>query len=267
MVTKNYLTYGAEQGCCASDCLWLLCFVTGCSKTELLLRKEALSQQENALYQALVKRRRDGEPLQYLLGEWEFCSLPFLVSPAVLIPRPETELLAELAIQNAASSVKAIDLCTGSGALAVTLSHRTGLAVTAVDISEDALSVARENAERNSAKVTFLQMDLLKEYPKEQYDLVISNPPYIRTEEIDRLMPEVQHEPRIALDGGKDGLIFYRRIASLPIYTPDALLLLEIGWDQGEDVSALLKENGFCEIKVIKDLAGQDRIVTGRKQP
>jgi release factor glutamine methyltransferase len=231
-----------------------------------------LSPADSARYRALLLRRAERQPLQYLLGEQWFYGLPFFVDSRVLIPRQETESLCELGIAHLKPlpAPAALDLCTGSGAIAVTLKHQCPHAqVSAADLSPDALCVARQNAGRHSAEITFHQGDLFAPLAGQQFDLILSNPPYIESAECLTLQEEVLREPAMALDGGADGLDFYRRIAA-EAHThlkPGGMLAMEIGCRQAEAVAALLKAAGaYRSIAVVKDLYGLDRIVKAYKE-
>lgn len=222
-----------------------------------------------AVYRSLLAARSRHVPLQHLTGEQEFMGYPFLVNEHVLIPRQDTECLVEAAvkqIKKKSGNITMLDLCTGSGCIAVSLKKLLPKAhVTATDLSKEALAVAKENAGRLQADISFLQGDLFEPVTG-QFDLIVSNPPYIEAETIGTLMPEVRdHEPRQALCGGADGLDFYRRIAKeAPAYLkPGGALYLEIGCEQGKAVMALLLENGFEKVSCLQDLAGLDRIVCG----
>lgn len=240
--------------------------VCGLSASELLLfpEKPILAAQEQTL-KALCVRRTCGEPLAYLLGEREFYGLRFSVSEDVLIPRQETELLVERCTEiiQKENLKTALDLCTGSGCIAVCLSRHTSAAISASDISPEALSVARKNAETLGASVRFFESDLLKNV-EGSYDLIVSNPPYISKEEYACIEPAVREkEPALALLGGADGLLFYRRIAEdAPSHlNPGGHLALEIGYEQAKAVCALLRAQGFDKIEVLKDYAGLERMV------
>ena len=217
----------------------------------------------------MVSRRKQRIPLQHLTGEQEFYGYPFYVNEHVLIPRQDTEVLVEEALKRKREGMKVLDLCTGSGCILLSilknLKQGTGVGI---DISEQALEVARRNAKRLGleAATTFVLSDLF-EKAQGPYDMIVSNPPYIETEEIAQLMPEVRdHEPRLALDGMSDGLYYYRSIVSQcrDYLKEDGALLFEIGAGQGAAVSELLKEAGFMSVQVIKDLAGLDRVVAGK---
>ena len=214
-------------------------------------------------FYAALSERLNHVPVQYITGEQDFCGLTFSVRPGVLIPRPETELLAEAVFQ-AAEGRRVLDLCTGSGCIAVTVAKLGNPAfVAASDYSEEALAIAGENASRLDADVTFYHGDLF-EAVEGRYDIIVSNPPYIKSEVVDTLMPEVrEYEPRLALDGRTDGLYFYRRICkeAKEYLIPRGRLMFEIGHDQGNEVAALLQAEGYSEIEVRKDYAGLDRMV------
>lgn len=204
-----------------------------------------VSPAQLSAYEELVARRETREPLQYILGETEFMGLAFHVEPGVLIPRQDTEILCEEALRRLSErgGGRVLDIGTGSGALAVSIAvHCKGAQVTAVDVSDDALRIAKENARRLGAQVRFVKSDLFAALSGETFDMIVSNPPYIPPSEMDELMPEVRCEPELALRGGDDGLSFYRRItADAPGFlAPGGCLLFEIGWQQKDDVCALL---------------------------
>jgi release factor glutamine methyltransferase len=226
---------------------------------------------ELARYREKVRRRADREPLQYILGETEFWSLPFSVNPAVLIPRADTEVLVEEALKRIDGCSSVLDVGTGSGAIAVALAHeKPEIKVTALDCSQDALEVARGNARRNGVveRVACLAGDL-NSLPPGPFDMIVSNPPYIPSRDWEQLMPEVRdHEPRLALDGGDDGLEAYRRIAvqALKILSPGGWLLVEVGIGQAAVVSALFKAAGLTEVVQRDDYAGIPRVVMGQNK-
>ena len=204
----------------------------------------ALTEEQEKAFDALCDRRAAREPLQYILGETEFMGLTFHVEPGVLIPRADTEILVEKALKVMPPNARVLDIGTGSGAIAVSLA-RLGQAarVTAVDVSDKALEIARKNAENNGADVEFVKSDCFSALQGRKYDMIVSNPPYISDEEMQTLMPEVRQEPELALFGGGDGLDFYRRISR---EAPERLneggfLLFEIGWLQKDAVSALMR--------------------------
>ena len=218
----------------------------------------------------LVARRAAREPLQYLLGETEFWSLPFRVTPAVLIPRPETEILVEEALKRSIPEAQILDLGTGSGILAVTLARELPAArLTAFDLSAEALAVAADNARRHGVaqRIEFVQRSF-KEPFSGSFDLIVSNPPYVAVGELEQLMPEVRdHEPRLALAGGEDGLDAFRAILDTapPALDKAGWLLLEVGMGQAQQVGAMLEAQGFEELFQRPDYAGIPRVVGGRK--
>ena len=245
---------------------------------------EPIRKDELAAYQKLAAERCTRIPLQYILGETEFMGLPFRVTPDVLIPRQDTEILVEEALARISPGMRVLDLCTGSGCIAVSLAKLGAataeediaadmkedadarLCVTASDISEAALAVARENARINEVQVSFVQSDLFSNI-EGTFDMIVSNPPYIPADVIPGLEPEVaEHEPHGALDGGVDGLEFYRRIVAGASghLRLGGWILFEIGCDQGEAVMKLLREVGYEEVSCKQDLAHLDRVVTGR---
>jgi len=230
-----------------------------------------LDNAELAAFREKVQRRAKREPVQYILGEAEFWSLPFTVNPAVLVPRADTEVLVEEALAHIEGPAHLLDVGTGSGAIAVALAHeKPEIKVTALDCSESALQVARSNAERNKVteRVTCVVGDLA-DLPAGPFGMVVSNPPYIPTLACEQLMPEVRdYEPRLALDGGDDGLSAYRLLAAQAgkVLAPGGWLLVEVGIDQAADVGALLMVAGLTEIKSRDDYAGIPRVVMGRKK-
>lgn len=253
----------------AVDAWYLMEYVTGMRRTDFLLRgQEAMTEAEVKRYCELVKQRASHIPLQHLTGEQEFMGFLFRVNEHVLIPRQDTEILVEEALGHLKGGMKLLDLCTGSGCIAVSLAKLCrGLSVTASDLSSEALKVARENGRLLDAEVSWIESDLFARI-EGTFDMIVSNPPYIRTKVIDELSEEVRlHEPYQALDGHEDGLYFYRRIiAEAGAYlNPGGLLLFEIGYDQGTEVAQLMMDYGFEQIYVKKDLAGLDRVVAGFK--
>ena len=248
------------------DAAALLGWLTGRAPLALRLDSDTpLPPELLARYEALCLRRLQREPLQQLMGSQPFCGRCFLVTPEVLIPRPETALLARLAIARLREAPgEALDLCCGSGCLAVTLAlDSDATAVSASDLSAGALAVARENARRFGAEVSFFQGDLLSWAAGRSFRVIVSNPPYIPTAVCDSLQPEVLWEPRMALDGGADGMDFYRRIAEVAgeHLLPGGWLLLETGADQTEAVCGLLRRQGFERLSVYPDEAGLPRAV------
>lgn len=252
------------------DAWYLLQYVTGISRTDYLCDKNApVPKQQERQYMELIRRRAERIPLQQLTGEQEFMGLSFYVNEHVLIPRQDTETLAEEAgkLLKRIEHARVLDMCTGSGCIIISLVKHYGaeLAVGA-DISDEALKVAVRNAQKNEAEVSFLKSDLFSDV-RGTFDMIVSNPPYIRTAVIAELEPEVrEHEPMLALDGREDGLYFYRHITeqSGSFLTLGGYLLFEIGHDQGEEVSRLLRRHGYGEVRVVKDLSGNDRVCIGK---
>ena len=215
----------------------------------------------------LIEKRAVHIPLQHLTGEQNFMGLDFLVNEHVLIPRQDTEILVEEIMRDLHDGIRILDMCTGSGCILLSLLHYSNdCSGVGVDVSEDALAVARQNADRLAEKQAVFKQSDLFEKVEGSFDLIVSNPPYIRSQEIAGLMPEVrEHEPHLALDGKDDGLHFYREIikGAMPHLKRGGQLFFEIGYDQGEAVQALLAANGYTEIAVVKDYAGLDRVVYG----
>lgn len=268
------------------DARLLLEFVCGTDRNTLLVHGDReISPEEEARYQAFLEKRADRIPLQQLTGVQDFMGLEFCVDENVLIPRQDTEILVEEVLRRLHDGMRVLDMCTGSGCILISLlrysNNCTGVGA---DISEKALETARKNAERllgvtvkNGTEATlrpdcegfcsvkFVRGNLF-ENVWGQFDVIVSNPPYIRTDVLETLMPEVrEHEPRLALDGGGDGLLFYREILkeSKGYLKKGGMLFFEIGFDQGQAVRRLLEEAGFLEIQVIKDYGGLDRVVYG----
>jgi release factor glutamine methyltransferase len=218
-------------------------------------------------YAALIRKRTERVPLQYITGEQEFMGLRFRVNSNVLIPRQDTETLVEEALKRIAPGMKVMDMCTGSGCVLISiLKNCVGVEGWGYDISKQALLVAKENAKLNDVAANFERSDLY-ENVTEQFDMIVSNPPYIPTDDIPALMPEVsQYEPSIALDGKDDGLHFYRKIIAgcREFLKPDGMLLFEIGCEQGAAVSKMMRYAGFSDVQVIRDLAQHDRVVYGK---
>ncbi len=245
------------------------------SKTSVLTNGDKLlTEKEEELFNSMVLKRKKGVPTQYILGRCEFMGYEFFVNKSVLIPRPDTEVLVETVLKTSEKeNFKSImDMCTGSGCIAVSLALNGIKSVTACDISQSALKTAVKNAEYNNIldKICFIQGDLFQNVDKSlKFDAVVSNPPYIPTGEINGLMREVRdNEPLAALDGGMDGLDFYRRITedSLEYLADGGYLFFEIGCNQGEDLKKIMTHFGFDGIKIVKDYAGLDRVVFGFKR-
>jgi release factor glutamine methyltransferase len=246
----------------------LLCHALGISRVSLITQSErALNGEEAARLGALVQRRLTGEPIAYIVGEREFFGLPFRVGPGVLIPRPDTELIVELSLERLPPRGRLLDMGTGSGAIAVACAHaRRDASVTALDLSEDALAIARANAAANGAQVRFLQSDWFSAIGEERFELIASNPPYIAAGDEHLSQGDLRFEPVGALTDHADGLSALRIIIDgAPGHlVPGGWLLLEHGYDQAEAVRALLAARGFLDVQSWRDLAGIERVSGGR---
>lgn len=253
---------------------WLLLeWVTGITRAKYFMDPgRELSESEIHVYEEALAKRCRRIPLQHITGEQEFMGLSFKVNENVLIPRQDTECLVELALEKYEPGMHVLDMCTGSGCIIISMEklHQNqpdeDAGFSGCDISEAALEIAKENAKILHSKVCFIQSDLFEKVEK-RYDMILSNPPYIRTSVIDELEEEVRcHDPRIALDGKEDGLYFYRRIIeeARNHLVNGGWLMFEIGHDQREDVMSMMTEYGYEEIHARKDLAGLDRVVFGR---
>ncbi|MBE5926895.1 MAG: peptide chain release factor N(5)-glutamine methyltransferase [Lachnospiraceae bacterium] len=256
-----------------SDAWLLFEYAFGMNRTSYLVKADKEVEGVISEYLDIINERATRKPLQHITGVQEFYGLEFIVNENVLIPRQDTEILVEEVIKIINNpdckdtGCHILDMCTGSGCIAITLAKNCeNTKVTGVDISDGALEVAVANKEKNSAaNVDFIQSNLFENI-NNKFDIIVSNPPYIESDVIDTLMQEVKDfEPRLALDGEADGLKFYREITkqSLKYMKPSGYLLYEIGHNQGEAVSNIMIENGYTAVKVIKDLAGLDRVVMG----
>ena len=229
--------------------------------------EEDITQDAQKEYEIAVQKRAEHIPLQYIIGEQEFMGLRFKVNSNVLIPRQDTETLVEQVLKIVKPGMKVLDLCTGSGCVLISvLRNAPELTGMGSDISKTALLVAKENAKLHEVDAEWVRSDLFDNIT-ETFDVIMANPPYIPTGEILSLMPEVRDfEPENALDGGADGLDFYRKIAGQvkDYLNPGGYVYMEIGYDQGEAVSELMRNAGFTEVEVIKDLARNDRVVKGK---
>ena len=248
----------------------LLCYILDKPKEYLIINsKEILSKKEEKSFLESLEKLKAGYPLQYITHKQFFRDCEIYVDESVLIPRPDTEILVEevLKLIRKKETLSILDLCTGSGAIAISLAKETNAKITATDISQKALDIARKNAKLNNTKINFIQGDLFENIPKEnKFDIIVSNPPYIETETIKDLSKEVKNEPIIALDGGIDGLDFYRRIAfkAKNFLNADGYLALEIGYNQKAEVYKILLENRFTEILSVKDFSGNDRVIIAK---
>ena len=319
MTLKEAYQYGIEKlqesgiASAKQDSFYLLEFVTGVNRGKYYaIEEQEMPLEEQREYMALIHKRSTRIPLQHLVESTEFMGLPFQVNPHVLIPRQDTELLVETALEKIEEIIEnrrrdegkeeysrqiiletekaepnkelfILDMCTGSGCVLISILHYAikeypKIKGVGVDISPKALEIAKENAKRNGlsltgdkeSQVVLIESDLFARLDKEnKYHLIVSNPPYIPTMEIESLAEEVRdHDPILALDGKEDGLAFYRKIIEeSPKYLKkDGFLMVECGWNQGEAVSQMMIENGFTDVKKIKDLNRLDRVVVGRSR-
>lgn len=262
------------------DAWYLLEYVTRITRASYYMEPDReMTAKQCAQYEACLLRREQRVPLQHITGEQEFMGLTFRVDENVLIPRQDTEILVEEALEiikqgdlpQSGGRLHILDMCTGSGCILLSVLHYAGCPADGVegtgsDLSAKALSVAEQNAGALGIRAEFICGDLFDNIHK-KYSMILSNPPYIRSSEIDALQEEVRlHDPREALDGKEDGLYFYRRITARAreYLLPGGCLIFEIGYDQAEDVSALMCSAGYTEVRVKKDQAGLDRVVYGR---
>ena len=249
----------------ATDAELLLMHVCGTERSSRFSHPEyELTEKEECLYQELISKRSSHIPLQHLTGIQYFMGLEFIVDRNVLIPRQDTEILVEEVMKDGAAGSSILDICTGSGCIILSLlkyvNESRGIGT---DISEAALEIARKNAEKNDIEAHFIRSDLFDEI-EGSFDVITSNPPYIRSSEISSLMPEVRdHDPELALDGGEDGLDFYRKITAgaAEHLNPGGKLYLEIGFDQGGQVKEMCLTQGFKDVEVIPDYSGLPRVV------
>jgi len=263
------------------DASVLLADILNINRSSLIAKgKEILKEEEHNKFYLLINRRKKGECVAYITGNKEFFGLNFTVNSNVLVPRPDTEILVEAALEQikklnmvngTKDKIRVIDLCTGSGAVAISIKHEIPeIEIWAADLSTQALETARENSNRllGAGSVNFFHGDLYKALPSENpsFSLIVSNPPYVPTDEIQTLSVEVRNEPLLALDGGKSGLdIIERIIEKSPDYIKQGgFLLLEASPCQMKEISSLLVNSGFKDIKLYKDLSGQDRVIGGR---
>ncbi|GAA6375103.1 peptide chain release factor N(5)-glutamine methyltransferase [Firmicutes bacterium i23-0019-B6] len=255
------------------DAWYLLEYVTGITRARYFVdSQQTVPKNHQKQYLQLIQKRAEHIPLQHLTGVQEFMGLEFHVNEHVLIPRQDTEILVETALEKLkeiSNPVNLLDMCTGSGCILLSIlyymKNKKQITGTGVDISDKALEVARKNAKSLGLSVDFLQSDLFDKIT-DKYSMIVSNPPYIRSDVIKTLQEEVrEHDPMLALDGMEDGLYFYRKIISESekYLQADGYLIFEIGHDQGLDVSNMMKDAGFRDVLIKKDLAGLDRVVLG----
>ena len=266
---------GIEEYIFETDCI--LCDILGMNKTGLIISADKTVPDNTAeKIISAAEKRASGYPLQYILGKWEFYGLEFKVGEGVLIPRPDTEILVETVIEKLGNinSPKMIDLCGGSGCIAISLKKNLPDAVVyTAELSDKALPYLTENARLNDADINIIEgdvtsPDLAEKFGGIKFDCIVSNPPYLTDDEMNELMPEVACEPETALRGGKDGLFFYRKISEIwkDRLADGGLLAFEIGYRQGKAVTEIMRNAGFCDISVKKDLGGNDRVVTGSRR-
>jgi release factor glutamine methyltransferase len=251
----------------------LLSHVLQCTRTQLYMNfDKPLAEPELAGYRGLIKRRLGGEPVAYLIGEHEFWGLPLFVDPHVLVPRPDTETVVEVSVKlvDKAAALRVLDLCTGSGAIALALAKELPAArVIATDVSTNAVAIATKNVERNKLgeRVEVRHGDLFAPVAGEAFDLIVSNPPYIATSVIATLSAEVKREPVLALDGGADGMVFYDRICrdAIAHLAPGGALVVEHGYDQADAVRERFVRAGFADVSLVHDLGKNPRVTWARR--
>lgn len=253
-----------------SDARLIVCHVLGCDLGGLLMRQVPLTPAQAQQIQVLAAKRRAHVPVQYLLGEAYFYGRRFSVTSDVLIPRFDSESMIAWAVGHLPPRGRAVDVCTGSGCLAVTLKlERPDADVCASDISDAALRVAKHNAKALGAEIAWAQGNLLQPFGAQRFDCILANPPYIPTADLDGLQQEVAaHEPRLALDGGTDGLVLMRALVqqAKTLLHPGGLLCVEMGYDQGERVAALFAANAMTNIEIHLDMERRPRFVTGTRK-
>jgi release factor glutamine methyltransferase len=263
--TKRFTDSGI--GAARLEAQLIVAHALGCTRMQLYTGfDKPLAEPELAGIRELIKRRLGGEPVAYLVGEHEFWGMPLAIDRNVLVPRPDTETLVEVARKLAPNATRVLDLCTGSGAIALALAKELPAArVIATEVSPEAAKVARANVAKHGANVEVREGDLWAPVTGERFDLIVSNPPYVATAVIDTLSPEVRREPRIALDGGPNGLAFYDRIcaAARDHLTPGGALAVEHGFDQADAVRARFEAAGFSRVTVVADLGKNPRVTSG----
>lgn len=247
----------------------LMCYVLNTSKEQFIIRKEEqIKEDKKELFLSYIEQIKNGTPLQYIVNNQEFMKLNFYVDENVLIPRSDTEILVEEVIENSVKESKILDLCTGSGAIAISIAkYIKGSKVFASDISDNAIRIAKQNAKSNNVDVKFIISNLFEDIIEKDFDIIVSNPPYIRDSVIETLSADVKKEPIIALSGGEDGLDFYRRISkdAHEHLKNNGKLFLEIGYDQKDEVIEILKKDNYEDIYCKRDLAGNDRVIVAKK--
>ena len=263
--TKRFTDAGI--GAARLEAQLLLAHALGCTRMQLYTGfDKPLAEPELASYRELIKRRLAGEPVAYLVGEHEFWGLPLVIDRNVLVPRPDTETLIEVARKLVPGATRVLDLCTGSGAIAIALAKELPAArVIATELSPAAAAIARANVAKHGANVEVREGDLWAPVAGETFDLIVSNPPYIASSVIDTLSAEVRREPRLALDGGADGFAFYDRIcaAARAHLAPGGALAVEHGFDQADGVRARFEAAGLQRVTLVNDLGRNPRVTSG----
>ena len=253
----------------AIDAKLILKKATALSEVELYTKENVvLTQEQQSIFLYDLEQREQHKPMAYITGICEFMGLPFVVQEGVLIPRAETLVETVLQYHKKEQFTKIIDVCTGTGCIAISLAKYSNIALCGTDISNIALETAQKNAQKNHVLIKWLQSNLLESVPKQHFDAIVSNPPYIATEEIQTLMKSVKDfEPHLALDGGKDGFYFYQKIVEQgkQYLKQGGWIFFEIGYQQANAVCNILKQNGFLNHMVYQDLAGLDRVVAAQK--
>lgn len=250
-----------------SDAEWIVCNATGLKRSELEKNKTIVQPTHVKKAMETAKERASGRPLWYIIGDTDFYGYTIKVDERVLIPRPETEELVAFSAENIKSDDKVLDLCTGSGAIAIALKLKTGATVTASDVSDGALELAVENAAQNNADIAFVKSDMFEDIT-DSFDIIVSNPPYIPTQDISGLEKSVKdYEPTLALDGGADGLDYYKIIAvdGINHLSAGGKLFLEVGIGQANAVKELLEQAGFINVEIRKDISGIERMIKAEK--
>ena len=268
MVKFENLLKEATEYIPKEDAAALACGLFCCDRGGLILKmKSEIDEDIEKKYREYIKKAADGMPVAYILGKREFYSLDFIVTPDVLIPRPDTEILVDEIIPFAKDK-RILDICAGSGCIGISISKNAPCDLTMIDISEKALAVAKENCRINGVEAKFIRADILNDEIKGEFDIIVSNPPYIESNVVLGLDRNVRDfEPKIALDGGIDGLTFYPVICQKAkrMLTEGGMIAFEIGYNQGKAVSEIMKNSGFKDVMIIKDFAKNDRVVKGTR--
>lgn len=266
MVKLQVLLKEASDYINKEDAAAIACGIFGCDRGTLILKMQnEVSPEDAALYRSYIKKAASGMPVAYILGKKEFYSLDFFVTTDVLIPRPDTETLVDQIIP-LASGKRVLDICCGSGCIGIAVAKNSPCTLTMADISEKALGIAEKNCALHNITAQLVKKDILNENIEGTFDIIVSNPPYIESDAVLTLDKNVKDfEPHLALDGGIAGLDFYPVITkkSAGVLSPGGILAFEIGYNQGLAVSNILEEHGFENVKIVKDLAGHNRVVLG----